>query len=183
MNIHAEAQASGLPFPPLLRKELFDKRGLPEWYCPTQRARSLAPALLVAGSALAMASLLFAATRLTHSRQHRLTIEMQAPSLYCVPASAQCSALFLLPSGMHGARVSDVDGYLGRVLMVDGISLPVRVVDTFPAGPIDLPMLRIAWQGGRPPTGQRILMIDETRPLLAWVAPKLSAWNPGERTP
>lgn len=172
--MHAQAQASGLPFPPLLRPELFDARGLPDWYCPVRRSRPLAPALLVGGGTLAMAALLFVAGNLTHSRRFVVPAQVTAQSARCEPTGRECTAVLQLQASLpSAARDKLQDQPVVVVSRAGAAPLTVRVVATSVDAAAGGPALRIAWPAGRVlPTGVLTVQIAETRPLIGWIAPR-----------
>lgn len=174
--MHAEAQASGLPFPPLLRRELFDTRGLPEWYCPVRRSRPPAPALLVGGSTLAVVALLVGAASLTHGRRLGVPAQVDAQSVRCGRSATECTAtLKLSPSPLLSATaLEDLQGQTASLTSItDVANVRARIVAVSAPGVGSRATLHIAWPiTQRLPDGELTLRHLEIRSLIGWIAPK-----------
>jgi len=171
--MHTDAQASGLPFPPLLRKELFDARGLPEWYCPTRGARPIAAWALVSGSAFALGALLLAICLVSHHRVHRLSGSFPVQVPICGHGAAECkAALRIAPSALL-REDAVIDGHAGiAVSQGGGKALAVRIVGFSTAQNRDLTLFVMWPRAVSLPTQDVAVALGEARTLFGWLAPK-----------
>jgi hypothetical protein len=163
---HADAEAAGLPFPPLLRKQLFDARGMPDWYCPTRRAPPLAAGWLVFGAALALAAAVAALAGVTHRRVHTLPTTFAAVPAACARSGGSCRA------ALHVA--------LPAALAADATLDPAVTVAGTPAQIVALAIspgrrrltLWLDWPPGRVRPARATVAFAESRSLLGWLAPR-----------
>lgn len=177
--MHDQAQASGLPFPPVLRPELFDARGMPDWHVPVRNAKPWPPVPLVLGSAIAFGALLLFAFAMPHTRTHRL--QAQAERLPCVEAAEICTAMIRLRSALPSHAAVPAVGSVALVSSMTGAPSRLRVLE-IQLTPRQPPSLRVAWSRPEPERAGNVLVaVDETRTLMGWIAPRLLAGHTERR--
>ena len=172
--MQTEAQASGLPFPPLLRKELFDPRGLPEWYCPTRVSRPVSTWMLVGGSAFALAAFLLVICLVPHHRMHRLSGSFSAQSPRCDPGAIECKATLQTRRPDSMGEIGGIDSYLGIAgpLGTDK-ALGLRIVSISASAQNRDMVLVVTWpKAVLLPRRSVAIALGERRTLVGWLSPK-----------
>lgn len=178
--MHDQAQASGLPFPPVLRPELFDARGMPDWHVPVRNAKPWPLVPLVLGCAIAFGAVLLFAFAMPHTRTHRL--EAQAERLPCAEAAEVCLAMIRLRSALPSHVGAPAAGSVALVSSMTGAPSRLRVLEV-QSVLRQPPSLRVAWSRHEPLRAGKVLVaVDETRTLMGWIAPRLVAGH-AERRP
>lgn len=182
--MHTEAQASGLPFPPLLRRELFDARGLPEWYCPTRRTRPIGAWALVGGSAFALSALLLAICLVPHHRMYKLPGSFPVQVPLCEPGAAECRVTLWIAPSASLREDAVIDGHVVIDASPEGTALAVRIISSSASAQNRGITLFIAWPRTlRVPTQDVAIVLRETKTLLGWLAPKLSTQSRARQQP
>lgn len=179
--MQTDPHASGLPFPPLLRKELFDTRGFPDWYCPTRGARPIAVWALVSGSAFALGMLLFVICVAPHHRIYRLSGSFRAQVPACDLGAVECKAELRIGRPAL-AEDAVIDRHVG--VAVSGNAVAARIVGVLGSAQRGDMTLVVAWPNAVIlPTGDVTIALGETRTLRGWLAPKRPRMLPAKGQP
>ncbi|MEH6418613.1 hypothetical protein [Pseudomonas sp. CGJS7] len=185
MTMHNAPQTSGLPFPALLRKELFDPRGLPEWYCPVQGGRSLPEWVLVIGSFALFGALFLAIALVPHQRTQRIRAVSERPAQACTASQVECRIVLRIAPDSVPPATAPVGSEIVVATSAPNVAEVTAKVAQWPAAAQAEPALvHVAWPArARLPSGEVTISFVETRTLFGWLLLRTDAARRGRPQP
>lgn len=176
-----ESRPDELPFPALLRREVFGPTGAPDWFVPRRQGRPLPLTALLGINVFAVAALMALLSQLTHTRTLQGDAQFDASSLQCAARSADSAGTADCAATLRLATRTVTPAPLPRAgehIEVDagGAAQRVRVRASAAAVSGRDATIQVDWAGAPPvPAAPLRLRWTQTHSLLRWLLPAGSA--------